>query len=139
MSVRDLPAAVLVAAAVCGGCSTVKLPLCPAIARNSYQAGEPAMQVNKFAALHAERQGLVIAQLSWFSAEFSGSPAGIDWFATHYPAMLCAFDPARETTRIRETYMSCMAHAKDWIQKVQSAAPEQLMLAETMFYENCAR
>jgi hypothetical protein len=119
------------------GCATVNLPLCPAIAKNSYDPPDNTRALNKFAVQQATDRRIEVKQLSWFAASFSGFSPSISWYQENYPFMVCAFDPKNQTIHIRETHMSCMAHARQWIQKTQSDHPEYLMLTETKFYENC--
>jgi hypothetical protein len=61
----------------------------------------------------------------------------LDWFTANYTQMLCAFDPHKEALD-RETYISCTVHAPDWMKITRSAHPENLMLTETKFRENCS-
>lgn len=120
------------------GCSTVMLPLCPAIAKNSYGASEASNPANKKILEQASDRKIRVRQLSWFSAEFSGFAPSLASFQNDYKFMLCAFDPTLQKIFIRETYISCMNHAEEWITKVNSPNPAELMLSEAKFVENCA-
>ena len=119
------------------GCTSVILPLCPAIAANSYPAQSEANYVNFFAKQNAEASHITISPLSWFSARFSGSIWDVETYKNSYKSMLCAFSPVQQQILIRQTYGSCMAHADNWITIVSSDKPEVLMTTQTLYYENC--
>lgn len=119
------------------GCSTVILPLCPAVARYSYGPTEPESPINKIIVNRSLEAGIEIKQLSWFLAEYRGSYFEVNRLVKRYPSMVCAFDPNLRRTLIRETYMSCMEHASDWISISSSDSPWTLMTSSTSFYENC--
>ena len=129
------------ALAVCSlslqGCATVLLPLCPAIAKNSVYPPEPGRYVNVFAEREATRRGLSVVPHSWFTVSVSGFAPSVWVYSNEYAPMICAFDPRSQTILMRETYMSCTAHANDWIAKLRGSHHEELMLTETKFYENC--
>ena len=120
------------------GCTTITLPLCPTIAKSSYSAGESASPVNKRIVEQALARKIEVRQLSWFGAEFRGFAPTLNSFEADYKFMLCAFDPTLQKVFIRETYISCMNHADEWITKIRSGNPAELMLTETKFVENCA-
>src|ERR1700752_3100782 len=75
------------------GCVTVTLPLCPAVARNSYSLEEMPSPLNRMILEQAEVRGIAAQQLSWFAAEYKGFSRRIASFEQEYRFMLCAFDP----------------------------------------------
>jgi len=119
------------------GCATVRLPLCPAIAEASYQSGGRGKIINMYVSQSAVERNVVIRPLSSFAADFTGGYPDIKWLSNNYPFILCAFD-ARQVVHDRDVYISCMQHSPSWIAIVQSSKPEDLMLRETLFRENCA-
>lgn len=131
---RALCAVALLALA---GCSSVTLPLCPSIADRSYVPPEADRHINRFALERSNALGIQHVTLSPFVAKYTGSAAAVDMLRAEYPFLLCAFEP-RQELKDRETYMSCIRHAPQWIASIQSDAPERLMLAEYLFKENCA-
>lgn len=118
------------------GCTTIRFPLCPAIAEASYETGR-GRTINRFVLQEAETRRVEIRPLSTFAADFSGFSPSVTWLSKNYPAMLCAFDP-RKVVNDRETYISCMTHAPEWMRIVRSDHPESLMYFETKFRENCS-
>jgi hypothetical protein len=124
-------------AAALSGCATVMLPLCPSIAKNSYEHQDASKALNKFAVDLAEKRSISITQLSWFQASFSGLWPDIRWYEENYPYVLCAFDPKLQLIYKRETYVSCMRHARNWIETAQSKEPQNLMSPDSMYYEDC--
>jgi hypothetical protein len=119
------------------GCAGARFPLCPAIAENSFPSDGRGKIVNMYIQREADARNVEVRPLSEFTAEFRGSGPDLEWFNQNYAFMLCAFDP-RKQVYDRETYLSCMSHASQWIQIVRSSTPEDLMLRETKFRENCA-
>lgn len=136
---RALTIGGVLSAMICAGCASVRLPLCPAIAHNTYQDSNVKSPIGKLVAEAAEIRNIKITPLSWFAAEFHGAYWSANWMNRNYQYLVCGFDPSKQNTYIRETYLSCMAHSKEWIGIIQSGAPENLMLAETKFFENCAQ
>ena len=118
------------------GCATARLPLCPAIAEKSYASNGRGQLVNSFAARRADDHGIKINVLSPFAADFSGDVVSMRWFQRNYRLILCAFDP-RQETHVATLYTSCMVHAPSWIAITQSSAPENLMLASTLYDDTC--
>jgi hypothetical protein len=119
------------------GCTSARFPLCPAVAEASYSEHTRGKIINYYVDQAAIERHVYIEPLSEFSADFYGSYQDIKWFSDNYPFMLCAFDP-RKIPDDRETYISCMTHAKDWITILRSSMPENLMLTNTKFKENCS-
>lgn len=120
------------------GCAVTKVPLCPAIARNSYPAGTwNGDPVNRYVAFQAERRELQLSPLSPFIAEVRGATGNVVWLQRNYRFMLCAFDPVQELAD-KSTYESCMAHADEWARIVQSEHPEHLLASQTLFEASCA-
>lgn len=121
------------------GCASVKVPICPTIARSSYSPGEAPSPINKMILEEAKRSNLEIRQLSWFAAEVSGAATSVNRLESNYPHLVCAFDPAlHPPSAIRQDFLSCMKHANEWLRILQSPRPEELMATQTMFLENCA-
>lgn len=121
------------------GCASVKVPLCPTIARSSYGPGESASPVNKMVLEEVKRSNLELRQLSWFAAEVSGASNSVKRLEDNYAHLVCAFDPAlHPASAIRQDFLSCMKHANEWVRIVQSPRPEELMATQTLFLENCA-
>lgn len=119
------------------GCVTIRLPLCPATAINSYPAGEEIPgPVNYFTVQEARRRGVSVKPLSWFAADFTGSYEAVKKLERDYEFVLCAFDPAKQLDD-RQIYMSCMTRTDEWIAITQSPHPERLLTEQTMFKENC--
>jgi hypothetical protein len=121
-------------------CTTVVLPLCPAIARISYSTNQEDAVINRLIIQEAKARQIKINQLSWFSAEFSGYSPSVAAFKKNYRYMLCAFDPSNPKilqAKVRDTYQSCMTHAEEWIESTASK-PETLMTTNSVFYEDCA-
>jgi hypothetical protein len=129
---------IVVSILVLSGCaSSGQFPLCPRIAEESYPSGSPGAVVNLYARDQAAARHLIISPLSSFAAVVSGSYEDLRWFNQNYPTMLCAFDPHQEVLD-RERYISCTIHAPHWIEIIRSSHPEDLMLIETKFRENCS-
>lgn len=121
------------------GCASVKVPICPTIARSSYSPGEAGSPINKMIIEEVKRSNLEIRQLSWFAAEVSGAASSVDRLQNNYSHLVCAFDPAlHPPSAIRQDFLSCMKHANEWLKIIQSPRPEELMATQTMFLENCA-
>lgn len=134
---KRLSASALLALLSCGGCATARLPLCPAIAARSYPPNAEASDVNWYTKQQAQRLRISISPVSAFAADFRGKVGSVRWLQRNYRFMLCAFDPRQELND-RSQYLSCMSHAKVWIDRTQSEKPEHLMLEEVMFHENCS-
>lgn len=121
------------------GTAAVRVPLCPKLAVQSYS--NPAMPeavVNKYAAAQAQAKKLTITPLSSFVAEVSGDKKKVKWFEENYIFMVCAFDSA-QVPNDEQVYITCTQYARRWIDIVQSAKPEDLMLQETHFASVCAQ
>lgn len=129
--------AMFVAAMLTSGCSAVtRLPLCPAIAANSYDSPDKLQFVNSYIARWAQERDIHITMLSPFVAAFEGAQFQLDELRENYRFMLCAFNPLLEVDD-RSTYLSCMSHANQWVDIVRSASPENLLLVQTKYKENC--
>jgi hypothetical protein len=112
------------------------VPLCPAIAELSYpNAKKDGALINYFLAGEAKRQNISVEILSSFSARLRGGRDKVSSVVSNYPRLVCAFNQNLEPND-SSTYTSCMAHAKEWIEIVEKA-PEELMLSNTLFKENC--
>lgn len=119
------------------GSKTELVPLCPAIAEVSYPKTKiDGKLINYFAATEAEKLRVKISPISSYTAVVQGSSSSVSRFLNEYRFMICAFNPKLEIND-RSTYLSCMRHAQSWINIVRSRQPEQLMLTETSFRENC--
>ncbi|KIO50269.1 hypothetical protein [Nitrosospira sp. NpAV] len=127
--------AIILASAV-SACATIRVPLCPAIAEKSYPSEQVGEVVNRYMAERAASKNVAISPLSSFAAEISGSIFAIEWFDRNYPWMMCAFE-SRHMLLDRQTFMSCMHHASEWMRVVKSDQPEHLMNRETKYEENC--
>lgn len=145
MTVPRLLGSLLIASGVgLSGCSKFNFipaalfPLCPEIAEASYPEGKGTGQViNLYVKEQAREREILVTPLSAYVAELHGSNVDLAWFTANYPQMLCAFDP-RQVVLDRETYLSCIKHAPEWISIVRSQHPENLMLTQTKFRENCS-
>lgn len=124
--------------AVAGCTTTAKLPLCPAIAKNSYPNGTEIHPVNKYTVDVMEKKDISAILLSEFTAEFSGYYSDIKWLEDNYSFLVCGFKPELEL-HPKATYISCMQHAVEWLKIVQSDEPELLMIDQTKFKANCVR
>jgi hypothetical protein len=100
--------------------------------------GTPSSSVNHYLGQEAKRRGIEVAQLSPFVAEFQGPMWQLPEFERSYPFLLCAFDPLQEPDP-RAAYMTCVAHAPAWIDRVQSETPQYLMVQEDLYLERCVR
>lgn len=119
------------------GCAGAKLPLCPAIAANSFDEYNSLATINRYIEERARERSITVKILSPYAAEFSGAPWDLEWLKANYKHMLCAFNPLLERDD-RSTYLSCMGHADEWIALMSSGNPERLMLTQTSFHENCS-
>jgi hypothetical protein len=130
----------LAAGMLLAACATVKVPLCPEIAEMSYPVdqGEPGERLNHFLARFVEKRKVRVERLSWFVAEAKGLKWHVADLQANIAELTCAFDPGQMSYETRATYLSCMTHAPEWLGHVQGERPQDLMLAETLFYENCA-
>ena len=130
--------------AACGcllvtACTTIRVPLCPDIAKVSYGQGEQVSDVNRYAVIGANRTGVAIAPLSSFTAEASGFFANVNTFNQDYKFMVCAFEPDRVlSSDTSDIYINCMSKADNWATIVNSNKPEDLMLEESLFRPTCA-
>ena len=74
--------------------------------------------------------------LSPFVGKFSGSIFSLQRLKKDYPLLVCAF----ETDRVPNdpaTHTSCTNHAPEWINAVQSGAPQTLFVDQYEFDDNC--
>ena len=126
------------AASMLAGCATTVLPLCPRVAQLSYPTGSGQNDVNRFVHERATEKGIKINALSTFAAAFSGYLYNVRWLEKNYPTLLCAFESG-QVVDAQTVYLACMSNAPRWIAPVQSEHPENLMLDDTHFKENCAR
>jgi hypothetical protein len=119
------------------GCATARVPLCPEIAKASYESGEPSGNIDKYALLEAKRLNVQIEPLSAFTADVSGMTGNVEKFNTNYKFVLCAFEP---TTSVDVTlaYTNCMQFADEWTKILNSDHPDVLMLDRTLFRATCA-
>ena len=133
----------IVALVTLGGCTIppwdtdARFPLCPAIAQASYAPNTKTSFINKYILDQASDRHVEIRPLSEYAAEFVGPYDQISWFDANYKFMLCAFDP-KQVVLDRDTYISCMSHADGWVRIVRSSHPENLLLTQTKFRENCS-
>ncbi len=126
----------IVLAGTLSACATIRVPLCPAIAEKSYPDPQIGEVVNRYMAERARSKNIAISPLSPFAAEIGGSVFAVEWFDRNYPWMLCGFE-SRQMLYDRETFLSCMHHASEWMKIVRSNQLESLMLRETKYVENC--
>lgn len=118
------------------GCASVRLPLCPTVARSTYAPGEQAGPLGSYTASAVAARRLKAQPTSPFTATFSGSKGDVRWLLANYPQLVCAFEPTRADNP-RSSYVSCVAHAPAWVTVIRSPHPENLMLPEHLYYENC--
>jgi hypothetical protein len=128
------------AIALLGGCATVKVPLCPAIAWRSYPDGSTSSNVNYFVQVQAKERNVEVNQISAFTARLSGSSTDIKWFDENYREMLCSFDHrlGPQVPLPDDIYLGCMTHADTWKEIVRSASPERLATDNSQFMSYCA-
>jgi hypothetical protein len=128
--------ACVVAAQLLAGCASIRLPLCSTIAARSFPEGAETGPVNAFIQAAAERRRIRIEVLSPITARFRGSRGDVRWLEANYKHLVCAFEPG-QVSNARSTYMSCLAHAEEWVAATQSKSPENLMLQQYLYVENC--
>lgn len=121
-----------------GGCASVQLPLCPALARASYEIGGPPSDINRILKERSDDHVIKIAQTSRFTAEFSSSLFAISWLKTNYPFLVCSFDPS-QVDSVKVSYDICMRHVEEWIRIIGSDHPDELMLDPHGYQEACVR
>lgn len=111
-------------------------PTCPSIAMGSYPPEVSSGSVNYFAVEFAKKHKLNIDLLSPIAIRVHGSASALGVFKQSYPLMICAFRTDTQSLP-RETYLSCLSHSREWTSAVQSPHPQNLLLSEYKFKENC--
>lgn len=123
--------------ALLSGCVTTKtFPLCPKLAALSFKPVDSEKVVNKYLVLAADENAIRITPLSEFVGLFRGVRWRLKKIESDYAVLVCGFD-SRNVIDDRSAFVSCVQHADSWVPIVRSDAPEDLMLAETKYKENC--
>lgn len=119
------------------GCASVRLPLCPDLAKTTYRQGEPKTLYGKYVELNASALSVNLRTLSPFVMRASGTVWHLHQFKHDYSFEVCAFSAGKVTVP-RETYLRCMDHVRKWIAIVNSPEPADLMLREYEYEPVCA-
>lgn len=121
------------------GCCTIKRPLCPRLANQSYTPPlPPDIRLNHDMDAELKARDIRVSVLSPFVAEFSGNIHEIHWLKQNYPQMLCGFNPIGIAEREIE-YTTCMKYADSWASIVNSSQPGNLMLDNSHYPGVCTQ
>jgi len=121
------------------GCSSLKGPLCPTLALQSYAPPVTAEHsLNSDFAQEALKRGVTVSILSPFEVELSGSHHQISWFRKNYPSLMCGFNPIGIPQREVE-YTTCRAYVDSWVTIVNSKTPGDLMLDQSHYPGVCTQ
>lgn len=141
MKGRSLLSGVILAlCCVFTACSaTVKLPICPKIAENSYLTKNQGhgKLLGRFVVEQTQARGIQARPLSYCAAEFSGPRREILWLYRNYPRLLCAYNPSLPGN-CRTNYASCIGRVPLWIQHLQENR-EDLILNDPLFRKCCSK
>lgn len=121
------------------GCASIKRPLCPTLALQSYAPPVPAEHsLNNYLAQEASKRGIKVSVLSPFEVELSGGAHQISWFKKNYPSLMCGFNPIGVPQREVE-YTTCMLYIDSWTKIVNSKTPGDLMLDQSHYPGVCTQ